>query len=306
MTTYIMKRLLSIIPTMLGVAVLVFLMIHMIPGDPARAIGGMEADAEALEAIRRDLGLHEPLHLQFADFLGGAVRGDFGRSFSTGAPVTGEIFSRMPYTLQLALAGITLSVSIGLISGVIAATHHQRPLDNIVMVAAMFGVSMPSFWFGLMLIVIFAVSLGWFPTSGSGSLAHLVLPAMALGIRAAAILARLTRSSMLDVMKADYVRTARGKGLGESVIILKHVLRNSLIPVVTVVGLQFGALLAGTVIIEQVFAWPGIGRLLIRSLMARDFPMVQGTILYIALAFVLVNLVVDLFYSVLDPRIQYN
>ncbi len=306
MTTYIMKRVLSIIPTMLGVAVLVFLMVHMIPGDPARAIGGLEADAAQLEAIRQDLGLHEPLHIQFFDFVTGALRGDFGRSFSTGVPVTQEIFSRMPHTFKLALAGISLSVVIGLTAGVVAAQHHQRPLDNIVMVAAMFGVSMPSFWFGLMLIVIFAVTLGWFPTSGSGSPSHLVLPAMALGIRAAAILARLTRSSMLDVMKSDFVRTARGKGLSESVITLKHVLRNSLIPVVTIVGLQFGALLAGTVIIEQVFAWPGIGRLLIRSLMARDFPMVQGTILYIALAFVLVNLVVDLFYSVLDPRIQYN
>lgn len=306
MTTYIIKRLLSIVPTMLGVALLVFMMIHIMPGDPARIIGGMEADAAQLESIRESLGLHDPLHIQFYDFVSGAIRGDFGRSFSTRVPVTEEIFERMPKTFLLAVSGVVLAVTIGLTAGVIAAKHHQQPLDNLVMVGAMFGVSMPSFWFGLMLIVIFAVTLGWFPTSGSGTWRHLVLPCMALGIRAAAILARLTRSSMLEVMQSDFVRTARGKGLSESVITYKHVLRNSLIPVVTIVGLQIGRLLAGTVIIEQVFSWPGLGRLLIRSLMARDFPMIQGIILYIALAFVLVNLAVDLFYSVLDPRIQYS
>ncbi len=306
MSTYIAKRLLTIIPTMLGVALLVFLMVHMTPGDPARAIGGLEADAEQLEAIRQRLGLHQPLHVQFADFLRGALRGDLGRSFSTGVPVTEEIFNRLPATMRLALGGITLAVIIGISAGVMAARHNQTPIDNLVMVGAMVGVSMPGFWFGLMLMFLFAVTLGWLPTSGADSLRHLILPSMALGIRAAAILARLTRSSMLEVMQKDYVRTARGKGLSESVVMHRHVLRNSLISVVTIVGLQFGSLLAGTVIIEQVFAWPGLGRLLIRSLMARDFPMVQGVILYIALAFVLVNLLVDLAYSLLDPRIQYS
>ncbi len=306
MTTYIAKRLLSIIPTMLGVAILVFFMLHMTPGDPARAIAGLEADAAQLEAIRESLGLHNPLHIQFRDFILGALRGDMGRSFRTRVVVTEEIFGRMPATIRLALAGMVLAVTFGVAAGVLAAKYHKHIFDNIVMVIAMFGVSMPGFWFGLMLIFFFAVNLGWLPTSGAGTWRHLILPSMALGIRAAAVLARLARSSMLEVMKKDFVRTARGKGLSESVVLYHHVLRNSLIPVVTIVGLQFGRLLAGTVIIEQVFSWPGLGSLLIRSLMARDLPMVQGIVLYMALAFVLVNLAVDLFYSVLDPRIRYS
>lgn len=306
MTTYIAKRLVSTIPVMLGVSILVFMMLHMTPGDPARLMAGLEADAEQIAAIRETLGLNDPIWVQYGRFLSGALRGDLGRSFKTHRPVTQEVISRFPATLRLALAGMVLAIVIGIVAGVLAANFHDTILDNVVMVGAMLGVSMPGFWFGLMLIILFAVHLRWFPVAGDATLKHLVLPGMALGIRAAAILARMTRSSMLEVMRKDFVRTAHAKGLNTSVVLYKHVLKNSLIPVVTVVGLQFGGLLAGTVIIEQVFAWPGLGTLAITSLMARDFPMVQGIILYIALAYVLINLLVDLTYSVLDPRIRYG
>lgn len=306
LSTYVIQRIFSTLPVLLGVSVLVFSILHVTPGDPARILAGIEADAEQIARVRERLGLNDPIHVQYWRFLSGALRGDLGRSFRTREPVTREIASRFYPTLQLALAGMALAAIIGLMAGMVAGRFHGTAIDNVVMVAAMIGVSIPGFWFGLVLIFVFAVQLGWFPVAGAATLKHLVLPSITLGVSAAAILARMTRSSMLEVMRKDYVRTARAKGQSERVVLYRHVLRNALIPVVTIMGLQFGGLLAGTIIIEQVFAWPGLGTLAINALQARDFPMVQGIVLYMALAYVLVNLAVDLMYTTLDPRIQYN
>ncbi len=306
MTTYVLRRLLSALPVLIGVSVLVFGMLHLAPGDPARLIAGDEAEAAVLEEWRERLGLNDPLPTQYWRFISGALRGDLGHSLRTNRPVAREIADRIAPTLQLAAAGMSLAILLGLGSGTIAAVFHRRSLDNVVMVGAMLGVSIPGFWFGLLLIFLFAVTLGWFPSSGAATLRHLVLPTIALGVRAAAILARMTRSSMLEVIRRDFVRTARAKGLNERTVIYRHVLKNSLIPVVTIIGLQFGALLAGTIIIEQVFTWPGLGTLLLHSLNARDYPLVQGIVLYIALGYLAVNLAVDLLYGYLDPRIRYD
>ena len=306
MVNYIKRRLLSIIPVLFGVSVSVFLVLHLAPGDPARLIVGDEADAEVIERVREQMGLNDPLHVQYGRFASGILSGDLGTSFRTNQPVTQEIVQRIAPTLRLAAVGMVVAVLIGLLAGTVAAVFRGTLVDNSVMVAAMIGVSTPGFWFGIMLIFLFAVTLGWFPSSGASTPKHLVLPAVALGVRAAAILARMTRSSMLEVIRRDFVRTARAKGLNERVVIYRHVLRNSLIPVVTIIGLQFGDLLAGTIIIEQVFAWPGLGTLLVSSLFSRDYPLVQGIVLYIAVGYLVINLLVDLIYGYLDPRISYS
>ncbi len=306
MVNYIKRRLLSIIPVLFGVSVSVFLVLHLAPGDPARLIVGDEADAEVIERVREQMGLNDPLHVQYGRFASGILSGDLGTSFRTNQPVTQEIVQRIAPTLRLAAVGMVVAVLIGLLAGTVAAVFRGTLVDNAVMVAAMIGVSTPGFWFGIMLIFLFAVTLGWFPSSGASTPKHLVLPAVALGVRAAAILARMTRSSMLEVIRRDFVRTARAKGLNERVVIYRHVLRNSLIPVVTIIGLQFGDLLAGTIIIEQVFAWPGLGTLLVSSLFSRDYPLVQGIVLYIAVGYLVINLLVDLIYGYLDPRISYS
>lgn len=306
MTTYVAKRLLGSIPVLIGVSILVFSMMHFLPGDPVRIMLGLEGDAETVLRLRKELGLDDPLAVQYLRFASRALRGDLGRSLKSNRRVIDEITSRFPATLRLTMCGLGIAVTIGVLAGVIAARYYQSTLDSAVMVLAMIGVSMPGFWLGLMLIFVFAVGLRMFPVAGAATPRHLVLPSISLGMVASAIVARMTRSSMLEVMRQDYVRTARSKGLAERVVLYRHALKNALIPVVTVVGLQFGGLLGGAVIIEQVFAWPGLGTLAVTSLQAKDFPMVQGIVLYLAMGYVLVNLTVDLVYGYLDPRIRYH
>jgi len=303
---YIAGRLLAAIPVLLGISVFVFFMAHLAPGDPVTIMLGLQADAEQMERLREELGLNDPLPVQYFRFLSGAVRGDLGRSLKSNRLVTQEITDRFPRTIQLAAAGMGLAITIGVIAGVVAAAFHRRLTDTATMILAILGVSVPSFWLGLMLIYLFSVRLRWLPVAGADTWRHLVLPAFSLGVLAAAILARMTRSGVLEVLRQDYVRTARAKGLSERVVLYRHALKNALIPVVTIVGLQFGGLLGGTVIIETLFAWPGLGTLAITSILARDFPMVQGIVLYLALGYVLVNLAVDLTYGYLDPRIRYR
>ena len=304
MGIYIARRLLALIPILVGVAIVTFLAIHATPGDPVDQILADNANREAAENMRRQLGLNEPLPVQFARWFGGVVRGDFGRSLLTNIPVRDEILDRFPATVQLAVAGLLVSVAIGVPLGLLAAVSRRRWVDSAIMVVALGGLSMPSCWLGLLLLLLFGVRLGWFPVLGGSGLRALVLPAFTLGFVNAAIIARLTRSSMLEVLRNEYVTTARAKGLAERVVILRHALRNALIPVITVIGIQFGNLLAGTVIIESVFARAGIGSLAIRAIQARDFPLVQGIVLFFAALYVLTSLVVDLVYGFLDPRIR--
>lgn len=306
MWAYIGKRLLLAIPVILGVAFIVFAMIRLIPGDPAQLIAGQAATPELIAAIRKDLGLDRPILVQFGLYFGNLVRADLGRSIRSNAPVTEELAARIPNTLRLAAASILLASAVGIVAGIISATRPYSLIDAMVSVFALAGLSMPIFWSGLMMILLFAVILGWLPAVGTGTLAHLVLPSVTLGLTSAAIIARMTRSSMLEVLRADYIRTARSKGLGEGIVVNRHALRNALIPVVTVIGLQTGTLLSGAVLTESVFAWPGVGRLLVEGILTRDYPVVQASVLVVAMAFVAVNLVVDLLYAVLDPRIHYQ
>jgi peptide/nickel transport system permease protein len=306
MWAYVAKRLLLSIPVILGVAFLVFAMVRIIPGDPARIIAGEAATQEVVEGLRKDLGLDRPLLEQFATFLGSLARGDFGRSIRSRAPVSEELRARIPNTLQLTGAALLVAVIVGVGAGVVSAIRPYSLLDAGVMLVALAGLSMPVFWSGLMLILVFAVYLGWLPAVGTGSIQHLILPSITLGMATAAIIARMTRSSMLEVLRSDYIRTARAKGAQERAVINRHALRNALIPVITVVGLQMGTLLSGAVLTESVFAWPGIGRLLVDGILSRDYPIVQAAVLVVALAFVLVNLIVDMLYAAVDPRIHYT
>jgi peptide/nickel transport system permease protein len=306
MLGYIIKRLFLIVPTLIGVTFLVFLSVRLIPGDPATALAGELATPQLVETIRRQYGLDRPLLVQYGIFLGNLAQGDLGQSTRTRRPVTSELEARVGNTIQLALASLAVAALIGVTAGVLSATRRNTWLDHASMLIALFGVSMPVFWLGLMLMLIFAVRLGWFPAVGTGTWRHLVLPALALGAGSAAIIARMTRATMLDVMSKNYVLAARAKGVPERVLVVKHALRNALIPVVTIMGLQFGTLLGGAVITETVFGWPGIGRFLVDSILVRDYPSVQGTVLLIAVGFVLVNLLVDLMYGFLDPRIRYD
>ncbi|OFX30022.1 MAG: peptide ABC transporter permease [Armatimonadetes bacterium RBG_16_67_12] len=306
MWAYIVKRLLLTLPVIFGVAFVVFAMVRVIPGDPAQIIAGETATKDFVEAVRKDLGLDRPLLQQFASFMGNLLRGDFGRSIRSRAPVTIELAARIPNTLTLTFAGLLVAVVVGVGAGIVSAVRPYSFVDTAVMIVALAGLSMPVFWSGLMLILIFAVRLGWLPAVGTGSLAHLVLPAVTLGMATAAIIARMTRSSMLEVLRSDYIRTARAKGVGEPTVVNRHAFRNALIPVITVVGLQMGTLLSGAVLTESVFAWPGVGRLLVEGILTRDYPIVQAAVLVVALAFVVVNLVVDVLYAVVDPRIHYS
>ncbi len=306
MWAYIAKRLLLAIPVVFGVAFVVFAMVRVVPGDPAQIIAGEAATEEFVEAIRKDLGLDRPLLVQFAAFMGNVLRGDFGRSVRSKAPVTIELRARIPNTISLTLAGLVVAVGVGVSAGVISAVRPYSVIDTAVMLVALAGLSMPVFWSGLMMILVFAVWLGWLPAVGTGTPVHLILPAVTLGMATAAIIARMTRSSMLEVLRSDYIRTARAKGVAEPAVINRHAFRNALIPVITVVGLQMGTLLSGAVLTETVFAWPGIGRLLVEGILTRDYPIVQAAVLVVALAFVLVNLVVDVLYAVVDPRIHYD
>jgi peptide/nickel transport system permease protein/oligopeptide transport system permease protein len=286
--------------------IIVFAMVRLAPGDAAQNLAGEFADPQTIELIRERFGLNEPQHVQFYRFVTGVLQGDLGTSTRTYRPVTADLANFFPNTIELALGAIFVALLFGIPAGILAAMRPNSAFDLSVMIGALIGVSMPVFWFGLLAILIFSVQLGWFPVAGRGTLMHLLLPAITLGLSSMAIIARMTRSSMLEVLNQDYIRTARAKGLFGRGVIMKHALRNALVPVVTVVGLQFGALLAGAVITETVFSWPGIGRLLVDSIRARDYPVVQGSVLLIAVSFIFVNLVVDLIYGFIDPRIRYE
>lgn len=307
MLRFILTRLFSLIPILLGTALVVFFMVHFTPGDPARAIlGATPVSAEAYERLRAELGLDEPLLVQLGSFIGGLFKGDLGTSYFTKRPVVQEIASRMPITVSLMALSMLIAVSIGIPAGIIAAANYGRSIDYVVMAAATFGVSMPNFWVGLMLILLVGVNLGWLPVAGVGGIEYFILPAFALGTSAAAVLARLTRSSMLQALGADYIRTARAKGLKNSRVVLRHALRNAFIPVLTVIGLQVGAMLTGAIVVETVFALPGLGRLLVQGVSGRDYPLVQGIALLAATIYVLVNFLVDLTYGLVNPRIRYS
>ncbi|NPV75356.1 MAG: ABC transporter permease [Anaerolineae bacterium] len=304
MWKFIFKRVFALIPVIIGVTLIVFFIMSLSPGDPAKMILGDEASPEAVQLLRQEMGLDDPLLIQYSRYMYNAIQGDMGLSYKSKKPVTEEIWARFPNTIKLTLTAMTLAVIISLPLGIIAAVRQNSFFDGFSMLLALFGVSMPPFWFGLLLILFFSLKLGWFPSSGSESLKSIVLPSVALGFLHMASIARTTRSSMLEVIRQDYIRTARSKGLSYSSVIRKHALKNALIPTITVVGLQVGVLLGGAVIVETVFAWPGVGRLMVQSIMGRDIPMVMGCIILFATGFTIVNLIVDLLYGFIDPRIR--
>jgi peptide/nickel transport system permease protein len=303
---YVIRRVLLTVPVLIGVATLVFSLIHLVPGDPAQAMMGDGASPQDVAELRKNLGLDQPLLTQYVSFLRQAIRGDLGKSFRTGQPVTTMIVERVPATAELAIAAMIVAIVLAIPLGVIAAVWRGTAVDYSAMTFALAGVSIPNFWLGPLLAIVFAVELGWLPVSGRGTPAHLVLPAISLGLALAAILARMTRASLLDELNELYVKAARARGVSRQATITSHALRNSMIPLLTIIALQFGAVLTGAVITETIFAWPGIGRLLIQSIGFRDYPMVQGCILLIAVTYVTVNLVTDLMYGVLDPRIRFE
>lgn len=304
MHKYILKRLLLLVPVLLGVSFLVFTIMSFTPGDPAQLILGESAPAEAVAALREEMGLNDNFFMQYARFVGNAITGDFGRSYTSGREVFGEIFARFPNTLILAVVGVIIAVLIGIPVGIISATKQYSLLDSTSMILALLGVSMPNFWLGLMLILTFSVGLGILPSGGFNGLKSIILPAITLGTGAAAIITRMTRSSMLEVIRQDYIRTARAKGLGEKKVINKHALKNALIPVITVVGLQFGYLLGGAVLTETVYSWPGVGRLMVEAIRQKDTPTVLAAVVFLAGTFSVVNLLVDILYAYVDPRIK--
>jgi peptide/nickel transport system permease protein len=306
MLSYTFRRILIAIPSLFGVLVVVFLMVRLAPGDPALYLAGEFADQATIERIRARFGLDRPMHEQFGIYLVRMSQLDLGRSTRTNRAVTEDLRQFFPNTVELAVAAIIVAFLIGVPAGILAAVRQNTWADAFVMLGALVGVSMPVFWFGLLAILFFSVQLGWFPVAGRGTLTHLVLPAVTLGVSSMAIIARMTRSAMLEILGQDYVRTALAKGLQTRAVILKHSLRNALIPVITVVGLEFGTLMAGAVLTETVFTWPGIGRLLVTSILARDYPVVQGAVLLIATTFIIINIVVDLIYAFIDPRIRYD
>jgi ABC-type dipeptide/oligopeptide/nickel transport system permease component len=303
---FLARRLVLTIPVLFGVATLVFSLIHLIPGDPARAMLGDAASQEDVDALRERLGLNRPLAEQYGAFLGGIVRGDLGTSMRTGQPVVSQIVERMPATIELAAAAMFVAIGVAIPLGIIAAVWRGTVIDHAATTLALTGISIPNFWLGPLLAIVFAIELGWLPVSGRGTMAHLVLPAISLGAALAAILARMTRATLLEELREPYVRAARARGASRVRAVLRHAFRNSLIPVVTLVGLQFGAVLTGAVITETVFSWPGVGRLLVQSIGFRDYPLVQGCILLIAVTYVAMNLITDLLYGVVDPRIRYE
>jgi ABC-type dipeptide/oligopeptide/nickel transport system permease component len=304
--SFLVRRLLLTIPVLLGVATLVFSLIHLIPGDPVQAMLGEGASPESVNELRSRLGLDRPLYAQYLSFLNDAAHGNLGTSLRTSEPVTTAIADRLPATFELAAAAMLVAVMIAIPLGVLAASRAGTTVDHVATTLALVGISMPNFWLGPLLAIVFAVELGWLPVSGRGTLAQLVLPAVTLGAPLAAVLARTTRASVIDELRELYVTAARARGVSRMRAVLKHAFRNSLIPIVTVLGLQLGAVLTGAVITETIFAWPGIGRLLIQSIGFRDYPLVQGCILLIAVTYVSVNLLTDLAYGLLDPRIRYE
>ena len=306
MVNYFIKRLLGLIPTLFIVMVLVFLFVHLLPGDPARLIAGPEADAEVIALVRQQLGLDQPLWYQFWHYMTSVLQGDFGLSMVSRRPVSEEIASRFMPTLWLTLTSMAWAMLFGLITGIIAAVWRNRWPDRLSMTVAVTGISFPAFALGMLLMQVFSVQLGWLPTVGADSWQHYILPSLTLGAGVAAVMARFTRASFVDVLSEDYMRTARAKGLSERWVILKHGLRNAMIPVVTMMGLQFGFLLGGSIIVEQVFNWPGLGRLLVASVEMRDYPVIQAEVLLFSLEFILINLVVDVLYAAINPAIRYK
>ena len=336
MGRYIAKRLLNLLPVILGITLLVFAFLHLIPGDPAITMLGDRATPQQVEALRERMGLNQPLPLQYFKFLWDLIRLDFGTSIITGVPIAEEIRIRWPATFELSVAAMLVASILGIPAGVLAAVRKNSFVDNLTMSGSLLGVSLPVYWLGLLLIYLFAVNLNWLPPSGRLSidagfsfkpitgfyvldallqlnfkalkdvLDHLILPALTLGTIPLAILARITRSAMLEVLSQDYIRTARAKGLLERWVIFKHALKNALLPVVTIIGLQFGTLLGGAILTETIFSWPGIGSWIYEGILNRDYPVVQGGVVFVAVAFVLINLIVDLSYAFLDPRIQYQ
>jgi peptide/nickel transport system permease protein/oligopeptide transport system permease protein len=304
--TYVARRALAGIPTLWGVATVVFIMARLLPGDPARVIAGVLASPEDVERIRQQMGLDKPLVTQYFTFLSSLLHLDLGVSAHTGAPVVEEIASRLPYTIELAFVALAVAITAGVLAGVVAAIRRNTPLDLLMSGLSVFGVSMPVYWLGLMLIIVFAINLHLLPAAGADEPTSIVMPALTLALFSIGLIARMTRSSMLEVLSQDYVRTARAKGAPFRSVIFKHALRNALLPVITVIGLQFGALLGGAVVTETVFAWPGVGRLLVDSIFFRDYPVVQGLVLMFGTTFVVINLLVDLLYAYVDPRIHYT
>jgi ABC-type dipeptide/oligopeptide/nickel transport system permease component len=298
------RRLLLSLPTLAGVLVVVFLLLYVAPGDPVQAMVGERADPATIARLRAELRLDDPLPAQFLHYASGVLQGDLGRSYVTNRPIVTDIAERFPRTLLLATAAMLLATICGIIIGVLAAVRPNGWFDRLALATTYLGISFPVYWIGLLLIVLFAVTLRWLPASGYGGIEFLILPALALGSRSIAYLARVTRSSMLEVLGADFVRTARAKGLTESGVIIRHALRNALIPVITVIGLDFGAYLTGSILTETIFSWPGIGRYVVMAISRRDLPAVQGAVLFLSVVFVLVNLITDLAYQKADPRVR--
>ena len=312
MAGYVLRRLLLSVPVLLGVSVLVFLILHLTPGNPALAVAGPDAPPEVVREVERALGLDQPLYVQYARYLARIARGDFGRSIRSREPVLGRLRDTFPVTLSLALIGVVFTTAVSLPMGILAAYHRNTPLDVATILIVLTGSAMPVFAVGLILLWIFGVTLRWFPISGYAPLTtlsgwrHMVLPAITVSSGTVALLARLTRSSMLETLHQGYVQTARAKGLRELLVVLRHAFRNALLPVITVIGLQFGILLSGAVVTESIFSLPGMGRLLVQAILGRDFPVVQGAVLLAAATFVLTNLIVDTIYAAADPRIRYE
>lgn len=304
MGRYVLKRLWQAVYVMVGISAISFFFIHL-SGDPVMLMLPADATHEQIESLRKQLGLDDPLPVQYVRFVTHALQGDFGQSLYYRVPAMELIVERLPASLELAVAAMIIALGVAVPIGIVSAVNRGSLLDMGSMLGALMGLSMPHFWLGIMLILLFSVKLGWLPTSGRGSLAQLLMPALALGMGLMAMFARLTRSVMLEVLSQDYVRTARAKGLKETLVIGKHALKNALIPLVTVAGMQFGFLIGGTVIIETVFAWPGVGRLVVQAIFNRDYPLVQASVLMLAVVFVAINLVVDLLYVYLDPQISY-
>jgi peptide/nickel transport system permease protein len=306
MGRYIIRRIIFTVPVLLGVATLVFALIHLVPGDPAEVMLGEGSSAADIVDLRERLGLERPLFAQYRDFLAGLLRGDLGMSFRYGTPVAAEILQRLGPTMTLAFVAMAVAIAIAVPLGVIGALFRGTWIDHAAMTMSLAGIAMPNFWLGPILAMVFAVGLGWLPVSGAGTWRHIVLPAFTLGAALSAMTARMTRASLAEELGEMYVRAARARGLSRPRVVVRHALRNSLIPVVTTVGLQLGAVLTGTIITETIFSWPGVGRLLIQAINFRDYPLVQGCILLIAVTYVTMNLVVDVLYAWLDPRIRHQ
>jgi len=305
-TAFILRRLLLAIPTLFGVLVVAFLLLYVAPGDPVMAMVGERADEATIARLRKELRLDDPLPVQFGHYIAGIAKGDLGKSYITNRPIRKDILERFPKTLQLAGAAMLLATILGVSLGVLSGRRPGSTIDRVGLAVAYLGISFPVYWVGLLLILLFAVTLHWLPPSGFGGIRYLALPALALGMRSIAFLARMTRSAMLDALGADYVRTARAKGLSEFSVVARHALRNAMIPIITVLGLDFGAYLTGSILTETIFSWPGLGRYVVNAIARRDLPAIQGSVLFLSAVFVLVNLITDVAYAKADPRVSYN